>query len=105
MADKRPAHITSARRSHSEDIRARQTRYLISMGIRTVCVVLAVVTAGYLRWAFIVGAVVVPYIAVVIANAGSRADPEGPEPFQPDPRPMLPPGGSDAPADDAPDAE
>jgi hypothetical protein len=75
--------------------------------------VLAVVTAGYARWAFIVAAVVVPYIAVVIANAGARADPEGPEPFVPDARPMLPPGsdharredptGQDSPGEDPPD--
>ncbi|HET7327831.1 MAG TPA: DUF3099 domain-containing protein, partial [Nocardioidaceae bacterium] len=64
-------HITSARTSHSADIRGRQNRYLFSMAVRTLCVVLAVVTAGYLRWAFIAGAVFLPYIAVVAANAGA----------------------------------
>lgn len=44
-------------------------RYLISMAIRTVCVVLAVVVSGPLRWIFIAGAVLLPYIAVVMANA------------------------------------
>ncbi len=44
-------------------------RYLISMAVRTVCVVLAVVVAGPLRWVFIAGAVILPYVAVVMANA------------------------------------
>ncbi len=44
-------------------------RYLIAMGLRGVCFVLAIVASGWLRWAFVVGAVVLPYIAVVLANA------------------------------------
>ena len=47
-------------------------RYLISMAIRTACVILAVVVSGPLRWIFIVGAVILPYIAVVMANAGGE---------------------------------
>ncbi len=48
-------------------------RYLVSMLIRTVCVVLVLVVEGPLRWVFIVGAVVLPYVAVILANAsGSR---------------------------------
>jgi len=35
--------ITSAQRPRSEDINGRQRRYLISMGIRTACFILAVV--------------------------------------------------------------
>ena len=42
----RPVSITSARASHSVDIHKRQTRYLLSMGIRTTCFVLAIVTTG-----------------------------------------------------------
>lgn len=81
--------ITSAHSSHSERIRGRQTRYLISMGVRTACFVLAVVTDGTLRWVFIVGAVVLPYIAVVVANASGEIDHGAPEPFVDDSRPML----------------
>jgi hypothetical protein len=44
-------------------------RYLISMAIRTVCVVLAVFVGGPMRWVFIAGAVFLPYIAVIMANA------------------------------------
>lgn len=62
--------ITGARTSLTEDIRSRQVRYLISMGVRTLCFVLAIVTTGWLRWIFFTGAIFLPYVAVVIANAG-----------------------------------
>ena len=62
--------ITAARPSLSDDIRSRQFRYLVSMSIRTACFVLAIVTSGPLRWVFFAGAVVLPYVAVVLANAG-----------------------------------
>jgi Protein of unknown function (DUF3099). len=38
--------VTEAQRPLSEDIRYRQRRYLVSMGIRTVCVLVAVFLAG-----------------------------------------------------------
>ncbi len=44
-------------------------RYLVAMSLRGVCFVLAIVTSGWLRWTFVVGAVVLPYVAVVLANA------------------------------------
>ena len=74
--------ITGVPRSLSEDIRARQFKYLWSMGIRTVCFVLAIVTTGWLRAIFFAGAVVLPYVAVVIANAGRETA---------DPAPVVPP--------------
>jgi hypothetical protein len=90
--------ITSAQSSHSERIRGRQTRYLISMGVRTLCFVLAVVTDGTLRWVFIVGAVVLPYFAVIVANASGEVDRDVPAPFYDDSRLMLeagPAGGAE----------
>ena len=74
--------ITAARPSLSEDIRSRQTRYLVSMSVRTVCFVLAIVTSGPLRWIFFAGAVVLPYVAVVLANAGGETA---------EPIPLVPP--------------
>jgi hypothetical protein len=62
--------ITGAPRALTDDVRDRQRRYLISMSIRTVCFVLAIVVSGWMRWALLVGALVLPYVAVVIANAG-----------------------------------
>ncbi len=67
-----PVRITTASRPRSEDIRGRERRYLISMGVRTVCFVLAVVFMGHwAMWVFLVGAVFLPYIAVVMANTGT----------------------------------
>lgn len=54
----------------SQDQTGRQRRYLISMGLRTACFVGGVLTEGVLRWSLIAGAVLLPYFAVVIANAG-----------------------------------
>lgn len=65
--------LTSARRPLSEDQGSRQRRYMISMAIRTVCFVLAVIVDGPLRWVLLVGAVLLPYIAVLIANAGRES--------------------------------
>jgi hypothetical protein len=87
MARKEPeaVRITTATRSHSDDIGARQRRYVISMSIRTACFVLAVVCIGHwFMWVFIAASFVLPYVAVVMANAGAAPDPGGPEYFDPD---------------------
>ncbi len=78
--------LTSARRPHSEDQRARQRRYLLSMVIRTVCFALAIFVDGPMRWVFIAGAVFLPYVAVVFANAGRETG--GPGPVAPPPPPV-----------------
>lgn len=62
--------ITGVRRGLAEDQAQRSRRYLISMTIRTICFLAAVVATGWLRWALIGAAVVLPYLAVVFANAG-----------------------------------
>jgi hypothetical protein len=64
--------ITSAGGSRSADMQQRATRYLVSMGIRTLCVILVILVPGPLRWVFAVGAIVLPYIAVVAANAAGE---------------------------------
>jgi hypothetical protein len=86
-----PVRITTATRSHHEDIAIRQRRYVISMGIRTVCFVLAVVFMGHwFMWVLIAASFVLPYVAVILANAGSSPDPGGPEYFEPEPgRPAI----------------
>ena len=70
--------ITGARKSLSEDIKGRQTRYLISMAVRTACFLLAIVTTGTLRWIFFTGSLLLPYLAVVIANGGRESAQEVP---------------------------
>lgn len=69
-----PVTITTARTGRSQDIHRREVRYLISMGIRTVCFVLAVVIHNPVRWALVAAAFILPYVAVVIANAANRGD-------------------------------
>jgi hypothetical protein len=71
--------ITDARRSHTDDQHARIVKYSVSMAIRAVCLVLALVVTGPARWVFIVGAIVLPYVAVVIANAGREQTPRAPD--------------------------
>ncbi|MGH3278864.1 MAG: DUF3099 domain-containing protein [Trebonia sp.] len=70
--------VTQARRSMSEDIRYRQHRYLIMMGIRTLCFIVAVVMyVEHLRWLILIpaaGAILIPYIAVIFANGGREPD-------------------------------
>ena len=70
--------VTQARRPLSEDIRYRQHRYLIMMAIRTICFAIAVILyANHLRWLVLipaVGAILIPYIAVVFANGGREPD-------------------------------
>ncbi len=84
-----PVSITSARTSHSDDLHKRQVRYLLSMGIRTVCFVLAIVTDGPLRWTLVAGAVFLPYVAVVLANATDRRTDAGPASFLTEDRPAI----------------
>jgi Mn2+/Fe2+ NRAMP family transporter len=84
MAKPDAVRITTARSSAADDMRSRQRRYALAMGIRTVCFIAAVfVGAGVLRWVMVAAAVFLPFLAVVVANAGdSRNDgfslPEGP---------------------------
>ncbi|MEY4023829.1 MAG: hypothetical protein RLZ23_790, partial [Actinomycetota bacterium] len=52
------------------DQSARQRRYFISMMIRTACFILTVLLPSPYRWFALLGAVTLPYIAVVVANAG-----------------------------------
>ncbi|WP_051710984.1 DUF3099 domain-containing protein [Streptomyces sp. NRRL S-350] len=91
--------ITGARSSLTEDVRGRQRRYVISMLLRTVCVLLAVVLWDVQRWlAFVAlaGAVLLPYFAVLVANAGRERAPGLPSTFDiPLDTPlMLGPGGT-----------
>ncbi len=85
--DPEPIRITSATQGHSADVAVRQRRYLISMAIRTACFILAVVFAGgFLMWVFIAASFLLPYVAVVMANAQAKTDPD------PDPETAFNPG-------------
>lgn len=63
--------ITSVQEPLAEDQARRTRRYLLQMGIRVVCFLGAIVVDdGWLRVVMIVAAVVIPYVAVIFANAG-----------------------------------
>jgi hypothetical protein len=84
--------ITGAAQGLTDDQAPRTRRYLISMGIRTACVVAAIFVPGWPRWVLIAGAVVLPYVAVVAANAGRSGRTKAPMPVAMPLRPQLPSG-------------
>ena len=77
--------ITTAAESPTKDIDHRQRRYVISMTIRTLCFIGAVlaIPIPWLAILLIIAAGVLPYVAVVMANRASPIIPgdpfEGPD--------------------------
>lgn len=67
--------ITSANRGLSEQQPDRTKRYLVSMAVRTACVLGAIFVPGWPRWVLLAGAVVLPYFAVILANGGREDNP------------------------------
>lgn len=60
--------ITNAADSLRQDQSRRAKRYLVQMGIRMACFVGAFFADGWLMWALLAGAVLLPYAAVIGAN-------------------------------------
>ncbi|MDX3585289.1 DUF3099 domain-containing protein [Streptomyces europaeiscabiei] len=93
--------ITGARQGLADDVRGRQRRYIIAMSVRTLAVIAAAVLWNVERHVAVVALVlgaVLPYISVVIANAGRENAPSLPSTFVHAPtRPMItPPRRTDA---------
>ena len=66
--------ITSLPPSPTDDRHSRMVKYLVAMGIRLVCIALCFVfPLGWWTLLPIVGAVVIPYVAVVFANVGHES--------------------------------
>ena len=85
--------ITGARQGLQEDVRGRQRRYVVSMLIRTASVLATVLLWNVERplavMTLVLGALL-PYVAVVIANAGRENAPSLPSTYlAAPPRPML----------------
>ena len=74
-ADEDVVRITDAPVNRAQDVADRQRRYLVSMAIRTACFVGAVVcyTNGlhWVAWGLILASFLLPFFAVVVANAAS----------------------------------
>jgi hypothetical protein len=112
------ALVTEAQPSLSADIAARQRRYLIMMGIRVACfaatIALFAAGAGWLAAIPAVGAIAIPYFAVVFANGGREPastsgfqayEPRLPARYEPPAAPEWPagspPAGAPAPPGDS----
>ncbi len=101
--------MTAARKPHSEEMSSRFRRYLVSMAIRTLALVLAIfVFHGWLRLVCIAAGVALPWLAVVLANAGPvEMDGDEPAYLAVEPRELgpAPTQTADAPADHVPRPE
>ena len=99
--------ITGARQGLDEDVRGRQRRYVISMSVRTVAVILTAVLWNVERHVAVVAlvlGVLLPYISVVIANAGRENVPSLPSTFIAAPtRPVIAPPRQDGFAEPVPE--
>ncbi len=87
--------ITTAPKSRFEQLNDRRRRYLISMGIRTVCLLLAIaIPYAPARIVLVIAAVVLPWLSVVGANGPLGRDTGAPTSVQPQTRPALGSGTS-----------
>ena len=68
----KPVTITELPSSPDADRHSRMIRYSVAMGIRMVCIALVIVVPDWWRLVPAIGAIVLPYFAVVIANNASR---------------------------------
>lgn len=91
---------TSLPRAPKDDAGSRSTRYLLLMGVRIACFALMVLITpyGWYTWLFGAGAIVIPYVAVILANVGQgdkEAHAEAPGLAIEAPRPTRVPVASD----------
>ncbi len=100
--------ITGARQGLTDDVRGRQRRYVISMLVRTAAVILAATLWNVERHVAVVAlalGLLLPYIAVVIANGGRENASSLPSVHLPTPaRPALEAPSEPADAEPAPEA-
>ena len=73
-ADTEVHSITDAATAHSEEMRQRMIKYAVAMGIRMVCLILIFVVDGWFKVIPVIGAVFLPWVAVVIANGSDKAE-------------------------------
>ena len=73
MKQSHAAPVTSLPQSPQDEATGRVRRYWITMGIRMACFALTVLVTpyGWYTWVFAAAAAILPYIAVVFANAVS----------------------------------
>ena len=87
--------VTTAGKSPRQEQRERERRYLWTMGLRVLCFILAIVFfevgPRWLAAIAVAGSLILPWIAVVAANAGPRRSVEQPALYRRRPPNELPP--------------
>ena len=71
--------ITQVRTGLSTDLAARNRRYMISMLIRLACFGGGLIAQGSLRWILLGSSLVLPWVAVIMANAGRENGTDQPQ--------------------------
>ena len=66
--------ITDAAAPHSDEMHQRMVKYAVAMGIRMVCLITIFMVDGWFRLIPVLGAVFLPWVAVVIANGSDKAE-------------------------------
>jgi hypothetical protein len=65
--------LTSLPPSPEDERKTRMRKYLITMGIRVVCLVLMLFVHGWWLAVCAAGAILLPYFAVVLGNVGTSS--------------------------------
>ena len=72
MSKEQTVRVTDAQHSHEAESNGRMRQYIVLMAIRLACFFVAALTTGWVRWTAAAGAIVLPWIAVTIANTVRR---------------------------------
>jgi Protein of unknown function (DUF3099) len=87
--------ITDARSPASVEHDSRVKRYAFTMAFRTACFVAMVFVDGPMRWVLFAGAVLLPYVAVILANQANQRRQQSRIGGVPSDRPQLTTGPED----------
>lgn len=83
--------ITSAADSHTSDMRQRMKVYSIQMGLRVVCIIAMVLVDNLVaRILLLLGAALLPWFAVLLANKGADRSQRAGSAYTPPQRTELP---------------
>jgi hypothetical protein len=66
--------VTSLGEAPEVERKRRMIRYTIAMTVRVLCLVFGMFAQGWLMWVLFAGAILLPYFAVVLANAQSTQE-------------------------------
>jgi hypothetical protein len=69
---KKQQSITTLPPSPDEDRHQRMVRYTVAMSVRMLCFILVFIVPGWWMLVCAIGAIVLPYFAVVVANVSMR---------------------------------